>query len=129
MTVALDSSAVASEPYCSLTTIGRSSGKPHEIEIWFTMVAGMLMLISGGGPNADWVKNLVAEPVARVRIGDVRLAVRATLQPTDPDVRLTAATGLAEKYAGQFDDAGSWVDAAFLVALDPQSDVGIDPSL
>ncbi len=29
--------SLATENYCYLTTIGRVSGNPHEIEIWFGM--------------------------------------------------------------------------------------------
>lgn len=43
-----------------LTTTGRVSGQPHEIEIWFGVAADgrTLYLLSGGGDRADWVHNL-----------------------------------------------------------------------
>lgn len=115
-----DLTAVASEPYCYLTTIGRRSGNPHEIEIWFTLQGGTIVLISGGGSDADWVKNLTVEQSAMVRIGGSSLRVRAALQPSDPELRWAAAVGLADKYAGEFGDPRLWVDKAFLVALDPE---------
>lgn len=45
-------------PYLYLTTIGRYSGKPHIIEIWFVEHGGAYYLMSGGYYQADWVKNI-----------------------------------------------------------------------
>jgi deazaflavin-dependent oxidoreductase (nitroreductase family) len=53
---------------CYLTTTGRKTGRPHEIEIWFGVLDATLYLISGNGPTADWYLNLVADPEVRVRI-------------------------------------------------------------
>lgn len=55
---------------CYVTTIGRRTGNPHEIEIWFGVSDGTLYLISGTGPKADWYLNLIAEPEVIVRIDD-----------------------------------------------------------
>ena len=65
----------ATEPYCYLTTTGRRSGKPHEIEIWFAAVGDTIYLMNGTSSDlekagqSDWVKNLQANPSVRVRIG------------------------------------------------------------
>lgn len=59
---------LAKEEYCYLTTTGRVSGKPHEIEIWFGVMDDKLYLLSGGGANSDWVKNLMKTPKVKVRI-------------------------------------------------------------
>ncbi len=45
-----------------LTTIGRKSGKPHEIEIWYVPHGNCYYLISGGGEEAHWVKNIQINP-------------------------------------------------------------------
>lgn len=63
------------EQYCYLTTIGRKSGQPHEIEIWFGAEGDTIYLMNGSGEGvtagqADWVKNIQANPAVRVRIGD-----------------------------------------------------------
>src|SRR6185295_186316 len=62
--------SLASESYCYLTTTGRVSGKPREIEIWFGLDGDTLYMLSGGGERSDWVKNLTREPQVTVRIGD-----------------------------------------------------------
>src|SRR3990172_9503489 len=45
---------LAGEEYCYLTTTGRLSGRPHEIEIWFAIEEDTLYLLSGGGGGAGW---------------------------------------------------------------------------
>jgi deazaflavin-dependent oxidoreductase (nitroreductase family) len=55
--------------YLYLTTIGRRSERPRQIEIWFTRHDGRYYLVAEHGPRAHWVRNLQAEPVVRARIG------------------------------------------------------------
>jgi deazaflavin-dependent oxidoreductase (nitroreductase family) len=65
-----------------LTTIGRRSGRPREIEIWFTERDGRYYVIAEHGLRAHWVQNLLAEPRVRARIGD--RAFDATAGPLEP---------------------------------------------
>lgn len=44
-----------------ITTIGRKSGQPQRIEIWFRRVAGRTY-ITGTPGGRDWYANLLAEP-------------------------------------------------------------------
>jgi len=60
----------ASEPYAYLTTIGRRSGRPHRIEIWFAVQDWHMYLLSGGREGSDWVRNLQANPHVTVELGD-----------------------------------------------------------
>ena len=53
---------------CDVVTIGRRSGRPHEIEIWFGVVDNTMYLISGNGPTADWYRNAVANPAVEVKL-------------------------------------------------------------
>jgi deazaflavin-dependent oxidoreductase (nitroreductase family) len=55
--------------YLYLTTIGRRSGRPRQIEIWFTRHNGRYYLVAEHGLKAHWVRNLLAEPAVRARIG------------------------------------------------------------
>jgi len=59
---------LAGEDYCYLTTTGRVSGRPHEIEIWFGAKGTSIYLLSGGGDRSDWVKNLMKDQHVTVRI-------------------------------------------------------------
>jgi deazaflavin-dependent oxidoreductase (nitroreductase family) len=53
---------------CDVATIGRRSGSPHEIEIWFGVIGDVMYLISGNGPSADWYRNALANPEVSVRL-------------------------------------------------------------
>jgi deazaflavin-dependent oxidoreductase (nitroreductase family) len=59
----------AGQPFCYLTTTGRVSGRPHTIEIWFALRGRTLYLLSGGGDESDWVRNLLRHPEVTVRLG------------------------------------------------------------
>ncbi len=52
-----------------LTTIGRRSGLPREIEIWFVACNGKLYLLAEHFHRAYWVRNIERYPRVRVRIG------------------------------------------------------------
>jgi deazaflavin-dependent oxidoreductase (nitroreductase family) len=83
------------EDYCYLTTRGRVTGKPHEIEIWFVVHENALYLMSGGGTNSDWVKNLLKEPNVSIRIaGQTFAALASILKDTmvESEVRMKMAT-------------------------------------
>ena len=53
-----------------LTTTGRVSGRPHEIEIWFGVSPDRrsIYLLSGGGERADWVRNIDRNGAVTFRI-------------------------------------------------------------
>jgi deazaflavin-dependent oxidoreductase (nitroreductase family) len=70
--------------YLYLTTTGRRSGLPREIEIWFTQRDGRYYLISEHSHRSQWVQNILVNPLVRWRIGENSLAGRARL--IDPAV-------------------------------------------
>ena len=52
-----------SEPeFLYLTTTGRRSGQPREIEIWFTERDGRYYLVAEHGEQTGWVQNLRTNP-------------------------------------------------------------------
>src|ERR1700684_1117481 len=66
------------EQYLYLTTRGRKSGLPREIEIWFTQRDGRFYLIAES-PTSHWLQNLQANPRAGVRVAGENMAVHARL--------------------------------------------------
>lgn len=66
--------AHAGDSVCHLQTIGRTTGRPRTIEIWFATDGKRIYLLAGGRDRAHWVRNLRAEPRVRVRIGGRTLA-------------------------------------------------------
>ena len=109
------------EDYCYLTTTGRSSGRPHRIEIWFAAHGRTLYLLAGGGRSSDWVKNLLVEPAVTVELRGVARSARARLvEGGDEDER--ARSLVAGKYQRRTgDDLSSWRASALPVALDLDS--------
>lgn len=89
---------------CYLTTTGRRSGRPHEIEIWFGVIDATLCLISGNGPTADWYQNLVADPAVSVRIGHETRSGRARVV-SDADERRRVGDAMGAKYVWDGDPA------------------------
>jgi deazaflavin-dependent oxidoreductase (nitroreductase family) len=110
---------VSNEDFCYLTTTGRVSGRPHEIEIWFGLQHTSLYLLSGGMDKADWVKNLLKDPSVHVRIANRRFVATARLVKDEKEERI-ARTLLADKYHEREDDnsLSEWARTALPVAID-----------
>ena len=53
-----------------LTTVGRTSGLPRQIEIWFVASGGRFYLLAEHFRRAQWVRNIECNPRVRVRLGD-----------------------------------------------------------
>ena len=92
----------AGDSVCHLQTIGRSSGRPRTIEIWFATDGERIYLLAGGRDRAHWVLNLRADPRVRVRIGGRTLDGRARIIEGDEREPL-ARRLLAAKYQGWSD--------------------------
>jgi deazaflavin-dependent oxidoreductase (nitroreductase family) len=73
-------------PYLYLTTTGWKSGRPHEIEIWFTMLDGRYYLIAERGEDTHWVQNLRRRSAITFGVGEQTFqgtgrVVEAALEP------------------------------------------------
>ncbi len=53
-----------------LTTVGRKTGLPWEIEIWFVEENGKYYVVAEHREESQWVKNIRHHPQVHVRIGD-----------------------------------------------------------
>jgi deazaflavin-dependent oxidoreductase (nitroreductase family) len=108
----------ASESYCYLTTIGRVSGEPREIEIWFALEGEVLYMLSGGGERSNWVRNLQREPHVSVRVADLSSEGLARVV-ADPAEDALARRLLFEKYRGRYSgDLERWRAEALPIAVD-----------
>jgi deazaflavin-dependent oxidoreductase (nitroreductase family) len=76
--------------YLYLTTIGRRSGQPREIEIWFTRTNGCYYVIAEY-PTSQWVRNLTINAEVTVRLGEKRFAATARIISPDAEPELHAA--------------------------------------
>ncbi len=89
----------AESEVCRLVTMGRSSGRPHDIEIWFGVAAGRIYFISGNGPGADWYRNALAAEEARVVFDGASWLGRAR-DVVDPEERRLVGRVMGAKYGG-----------------------------
>jgi deazaflavin-dependent oxidoreductase (nitroreductase family) len=62
--------SVVDEHVLYLTTVGRGTGLPREIEIWFVVWCERLYLFAETREAAGWVKNIRRNPNVTVRIGE-----------------------------------------------------------
>ena len=110
------------QPFCSLTTTGRASGRPHTIEIWFALQDHTLYLLSGGGDRSDWVRNLLTRPEVTVRLGRRDAAAldgRARLVEAGSDEDELARRLVTGKYQpGYGGDLSGWRRSSLPVAVD-----------
>lgn len=63
------------EQYLYLTTIGRKTGLPREIEIWFVAFDDKYYVLAEHREQAQWVQNIRANPRVHVRVGEKSLRV------------------------------------------------------
>jgi len=104
--------------FCYLTTTGRVTGRPHTIEIWFALNGLTLYMLSGGGANADWVKNLKRTPEVTVRIKGVHFTGRGRVVGQAEEEALARRIVVAKYQPRDSDDLTEWGQTALPVAVD-----------
>lgn len=114
-------SELAARSVCHLETIGRRSGQPRQIEIWFAAdpERDRIYLLAGGGERSHWLRNVRADPAVRVRIG--RRWFSGVAAEVGGGIDHEAARQLiAAKYYGWTDDRPlpGWTRRAPPVAID-----------
>jgi len=109
--------ALAEEDFCYLTTVGRVTGKPHEIEIWFALDGTTLYMLAGND-RSDWVKNLRKTPEVTVRIAAQIFDGRARVVEEEGEDEL-ARRLLVDKYERTPGSLSNWRRSALPVAVDP----------
>ena len=107
------------DDYCYLTTIGRRTGSPRRIEIWYARERDTLYLLSGGGRRADWVRNLEADASVTVELDGDTHAATARILDGDSDESQRARQLVFDKYKSRYGgDLTGWRNEALPVALD-----------
>lgn len=100
---------------CRLTTIGRTSGEPREITIWFAAIEDRVFLLAGGREAAHWVRNVRANPAVRVRFANRTFAgLGRVVDGTDLDP--VAREAIAAKYGTKW--LSKWLRESLPVAID-----------
>lgn len=68
-----------------LTTTGRKSGLPHNVPVQYEEIDGEIYVGSARGKEADWFRNILANPEVKVQVGR-RHFVGIAKPVTDPIV-------------------------------------------
>ena len=112
-----DLRSLEDEDFCYLTTVGRVSGRPHVIEIWFAIKGQTLYMLSGGRDRSDWVKNLRRNPEVTVQIDGEHFDGRARMVEGEGE-DILARRLLVEKYERSPGSLANWRRTALPVAVD-----------
>jgi deazaflavin-dependent oxidoreductase (nitroreductase family) len=105
-------------PYLYLTTIGRKTGRPHQIEIWFVEHAGSYYLMSETPEISDWVRNIQHNPAVVFSVGT---RDDEPISGTGRRVDHAAEPELASAVAVLMDAKYNWKDGQ-IVELKPGSE-------
>jgi deazaflavin-dependent oxidoreductase (nitroreductase family) len=113
------------DDYCYLTTRGRVSGQPHEIEIWFAVDRGgdpargtTLHLLAGAGDASDWVRNLMADAAVTVRVRDVVYEGHGRVVSDTDEERRARDTVFAKYQPRNAGELVTWRERALPIAID-----------
>jgi deazaflavin-dependent oxidoreductase (nitroreductase family) len=88
MSEAGDASGEPEPQFLYLTTMGRRTGLPRRIEIWFTRRHGRFYVISELHERAHWVQNILVEPRVRFSMGDLTFEGHARVIDTSTEREL-----------------------------------------
>ena len=80
--------SVADKQVLYLTTIGRTTGLPREIEIWFIVCRERFYLFAETREAAGWVKNIRRHSKVTLRIGGQQIEARARVLDRQADRKL-----------------------------------------
>ncbi|MGE5596729.1 MAG: nitroreductase family deazaflavin-dependent oxidoreductase [Hyphomicrobiales bacterium] len=105
--------------YCYLTTTGRVTGEPREIEIWFALRGTALYLMAGGRDSANWVRNIRKTPAVSVRLGEETFPGTGRVVEPDTDEDAMARELPVSKYQPRYSgDLANWGKTALPVAIE-----------
>lgn len=97
-----------------LTTTGRKTGQPREIEIWYVAYDGCYYLCAENRERADWVLNIRQNPAVTFWVNG------QTYRGTGRALDRAAEPERAAAVARLFDERYGWSDG-LLVELCPQN--------
>ena len=115
--------ALAQDRVIDITTIGRKTGEPRRIEIWFHRLDGRYYITGTPCRPRDWYANLVAHPGFTFHLKESATAdLSATARPvTDPAERATVLAGLLAPLGALTSKPGqepeAWVASSPLVEV------------
>jgi deazaflavin-dependent oxidoreductase (nitroreductase family) len=113
----MDVSGVADEKYIHLTTMGRKTGNPHTVELWFA-VAGEKIYLSHEGAYTDWMKNILEDDRVEFKIGKTQFEGTARIAEGGEVFEL-GKHALYLKYYGKADEdtINDWFSESTIIEI------------
>jgi len=110
---------VATRKIILLTTLGRKTGKPHTVELWFALHRNKIYL-SHEGDETDWMKNIRKNEQVSFEIERRKFKGRA-YRLKEPAEMWTAKLALYEKYYGKASKeiVEDWFSLSTLFLIEP----------
>lgn len=103
-----------SAPTCRVVTTGRASGEPHQVTVWFALDGSTVYILSRHGEDADWVRNVAADPV--VQLVCRRTAYRGTAEVVrDPAQARRGRQAMYDKYSPKHRGLEAWLEGGATV--------------
>lgn len=97
-----------SETFLYLTTTGRTTGLPRQIEIWFVEHQGKYYVVSEMRERSGWVRNLAKTPAVSFSVGTresqesrrttTAAAARIVTKDVEPELVAAVSKRMDEKY-------------------------------
>ena len=115
-----DLDSVKKQKLIYVTTRGRTTGKPHTVEVWFVVADGLVYL-SHEGERTDWMKNIAKDGRVEAKIGG--LTFRGSAMITDAGAsRERGKKALYEKYYGpaKQDVIDDWFSLSQVIEIIPE---------
>ena len=112
-------SILSGEKFVYLTTLGRKTGRPHTVELWFAF-AGSKIFLSHEGKYTDWMKNIIHGRRVRARVGRLNLEADAIVLK-EAKLQELGKKSLYEKYYGPAPKAtiDDWFELSTIIELTP----------
>ena len=111
---------IKDEKFIYLTTTGRTSGKPHTVELWFAFSKGKVYL-SHEGDHTDWMKNVAKHSSVGMRIDGLESRGDAQVTAEKESGREIGKKALYEKYYGPAsqDVIDDWFELSTVIEVTP----------
>jgi hypothetical protein len=84
-----------------ITISGRQSGRAISIPVWFVLNDDTVCLLPARGSETQWYKNVLKNPVMRIKAGSTETEFKANTA-TDPEV----VSAVIEKFRAKYGDGG-----------------------
>lgn len=88
--------------YLYMTSAGRKTGNPHQIEIWFVEHGSSYYLVNENG-QSDWLRNIIVTPTVTFSIGSrtappISGSARVVDPAAEPELAQTVTALMKRKY-------------------------------